>query len=213
MGIEVCIHIANILFLISYLVRDIFLLRILSLVAGFSLLPYYFLVQGGPIKSSIFWSIVFSSVNIYQLIKLYRERKPVQLTRQEHLLYQSSFSSFTMRQFRTLLDAATQNNMNCTDADTELSLSYDFRNQIMFVLEGCLEANKKAYSEGQLIGTVDYVTQSACTNSIRLEENCALLVWKREQLDKLFEKDKELYASWQSLLSKSLAEQLNEQSV
>ena len=66
-----------------------FLLRILTLIAGFSLLSYYFWVKGGPLTSSIFWCFIFSSVNLYQLYQLYHERKPIRLSKEQQQVYQS----------------------------------------------------------------------------------------------------------------------------
>ena len=40
------IHIANILYLISYLVKDIFLLRLVTIAGALCLLPYYYFLPG-----------------------------------------------------------------------------------------------------------------------------------------------------------------------
>ena len=205
MGVQVFIHIANLLFLSSYLVKDIFLLRILTLIAGFSLLPYYFWVEGGPLTSSIFWSFVFSSVNLYQLYQLYHERKPIRLSKEQQQVYQSLYSYFSVLQFSKLWQIGAIN----TVAENQFVLEEGcYPNQIILLLEGSLSKSSQAFCTGNLIGAIDFITQQRTQQAVQTEETCKLMTWQRKDLDMLFKKDKGLYSSWQSMLSNALAKQL-----
>src|SRR5262245_13620102 len=76
-AMDVLIHVANVLFLLSYLVRDILVLRLLTVVAILALLPYYF---ANGLYPPIFWNSVFIAINLYQLYRLVLERRPVRLS-------------------------------------------------------------------------------------------------------------------------------------
>jgi hypothetical protein len=65
---ETCIHIANLIFLASYLVRDVACLRALTMVA-LALLTIYFM-QVGPLWAAVFWNVLFIGINGLQLRRL-----------------------------------------------------------------------------------------------------------------------------------------------
>ena len=79
------IHTANVLYLLSYLVRDILWLRVLTVVAGVVLMPYY-LAQSPPLLAAVAWNVLFTGINAVQIARLLYERRPVVLTEdQAHL--------------------------------------------------------------------------------------------------------------------------------
>lgn len=61
------IHIANIFYLASYCVKDIRLLRWLTVIGMALLIPYYF-VWG--LWAAVLWNFFFLSINLYRLKSL-----------------------------------------------------------------------------------------------------------------------------------------------
>ena len=76
------IHVANILLLAAYSVRDILWLRVLSILSAFAAMPY-FLMQPTPLWPAFLWSVLFTTINIFQTWRLLIERRPVKLTAEE----------------------------------------------------------------------------------------------------------------------------------
>ena len=70
------INIANILYLFSYLVRDILWLRILTVIAASCLIPYFYF-RPDPLIIAIYWNLLFTSLNIFWIGRLLIERRPV----------------------------------------------------------------------------------------------------------------------------------------
>ena len=70
----------------SFYVRDILLLRSLSIVAGLVGVPYYFFVAGGPNWLVIFWLFVFMLINGIRIVHLLIERKRVSFSEAEREL-------------------------------------------------------------------------------------------------------------------------------
>ena len=60
------IHAANILYLLSYWVKDLRTLRLLTL-AGILLMIPYFLSQVEPLWDATAWSMVFFGINLFRL--------------------------------------------------------------------------------------------------------------------------------------------------
>lgn len=74
MEADVCIHIANMIYLGSYLVRDILWLRILTVV-GLTFAVSFFCVRLEPTSAPVFWHVVFVAVNLYQIFRLVQTRR------------------------------------------------------------------------------------------------------------------------------------------
>lgn len=60
------IHLANVVYLLSYVVKDIKVLRWLTIVGIVLLIPYY-LVQVEPLYSAAAWNMVFLGINVFRL--------------------------------------------------------------------------------------------------------------------------------------------------
>ena len=101
----ILIHVANVLYLGSYLVKDILWLRLLTVVAGSVLLAYYVLLPM-PLWPAIAWNCLFLAINVRQIHVLLLERRPVRFTAEELALYTLAFRSFKHREFSRLLRIA-----------------------------------------------------------------------------------------------------------
>ena len=77
--IEFCCHAANVLYLLSYLVRDMLWLRILTCV-GLVLGIIFFTCQPTPFYGPSSWHLCFLGINIYQIWRLVRKRRQRKLT-------------------------------------------------------------------------------------------------------------------------------------
>ena len=75
---EIWFHLANVLYVFSYLVTDILWLRVLAVVGGFSYLTWT-LTTPTPSLSLIGWTLVYNTINVAQIARLWHERRPVRL--------------------------------------------------------------------------------------------------------------------------------------
>ena len=74
------VHFSNILLLVAYSVRDMLWLRWFAVAAALTNIPY-FLVQDYVLWPPVLWASVFTAINLYQIARIYRERRPVVLVR------------------------------------------------------------------------------------------------------------------------------------
>src|SRR5688572_22162219 len=100
-AINYLVHFSNILLVVSYSVRDILWLRWFAVAAALTNIPY-FLLQGTVLWPPVLWALVFTAINLYQIARLYNERRPVVLSGDEQKLYELGFSSLRPREFVSL---------------------------------------------------------------------------------------------------------------
>ena len=85
MQFELLIHAANVLYLFAFMVRDILWLRVLTVVAASCLIPY-FCFRPEPLMAAIYWNLAFTALNIFWIVRLLLERRPVKLSAEEQRL-------------------------------------------------------------------------------------------------------------------------------
>ena len=70
---EALVYAANILYLLSYTVRDILHLRLLTIVAACCLVSYFY-NQAEPLMTVVYWNVFFVLLNALQLAFIVRGR-------------------------------------------------------------------------------------------------------------------------------------------
>src|SRR5215469_13317967 len=100
---DLLVHGANVLLLVSYSVRNILWLRWFAVASAVTVVPY-FLMQDHILWPPVFWAAVFTAINLYQIARLYAERRPVVLTADEQKLYDLGYQSLRPREFLSLVE-------------------------------------------------------------------------------------------------------------
>lgn len=67
------INAANVLYICAYFVRDLLVLRCLTLVAATCLIGYFYL-RPEPLMAPVYWNLFFITVNVFWVVRLLRER-------------------------------------------------------------------------------------------------------------------------------------------
>ena len=204
------LHIANVLYLFSYSVKDIMLLRVLTVVAACCLLPYFFF-QPEPMLAAIAWNVLFTFMNLYRIVLLYRERRPVYFDEKETELYQSAFPSLTDHQFAKLLKIASWKDSTAKDClfDTGAVI-----NQFIALNSGLIDIRKNGSvlaqrEKGDFVGETCLLTDEPIKAKVVVQEDAHYATWSREELKALLDDDPLLHASLQKDISHSLIRQMN----
>ena len=96
------IHVANILLLVAYSVRDILWLRLFAVAASVVSIPY-FLLQPATLWAPLGWTVVFAGINLLQSWRLFMERQPVKLTAEEEEVRRLLFKDLPPRKVLQVL--------------------------------------------------------------------------------------------------------------
>ena len=86
------LHVANLLILSSFLMRNILVLRLLSITGGV-FFATYFLSQNPPMTAPVKWNILFAIVNLTQIVRLLRANRKVPLCVEETFIKDAIFHS------------------------------------------------------------------------------------------------------------------------
>ena len=204
------IHIANVLYLASYSVRDILWLRILTVIAALCLLPYYFQCSDHPLWEAIGWNVLFILVNLVQIFILVKERWPRKLVGVERELYDTIFHSLTPGEFVGLMKLGRFRDMA---AGTTLVEDGTVVQEMMVLTEGAAEVRVgdrliATLKPGQFVGEMSFITRNKASAAVVTAEGAKVLAWPQEELQEQLTKQGELAFKVQGVIGRDLVKKL-----
>ena len=103
--VDSCLHLANVIYLASYLVRDILYLRLLTCL-GLALGIVFFSCRSSPLYGPTAWHLLFLIINGYQIRRLVRDRRQMALSVEQELLGEAAFRDLSREELVDLLTHA-----------------------------------------------------------------------------------------------------------
>jgi len=205
------VNLANILFALAYLVKDIFWLRMISVVACAANGVYLFIAPDKPLWWGIGWDAVFVVINVIQIWILLRDKRTVRLGPEEKEIYESVFKQCTPLEFRRLLNVTYWKDY---PAGTVLAREDETLPSLMLIYSGAAKVEKKGrqvalLKSGDFVGEMSYVSESKATATVMTTEVARLMCWDKAKLTRLMDSDNSLKLSLDSVLSCNMADKLN----
>ena len=206
---EILLHIANILYLFSYSVKDIMALRLLTVVAASCLLPYFYF-RAEPMYAAIAWNMLFNVINVYRIFALYAERRPVYFEERDQLLYDNVFSTLSRQQFARLLKVGEWKEAG---SDEFLFNQGEVIDKFIVLCKGevSIEKNNQIVDKrttGDFLGESCLVSDLPIKANVKTSSQILFLCWSSESLKKSFDDDPVLHASFQRIISQVLIERM-----
>jgi hypothetical protein len=207
---DVMIHIANVLFLLAYLVRDILWLRIITVIATAALIPYYFCCAVSPLYEPIAWNSLFIAVNLVQIVLLILEKRPVFLSEKEKLLYRTIFYSLKPREFTKLLSLAEWRKAK----PGEVLLEQDEPVQALILISsgsGVVELDGRrvaTVTSGQFVGEMGFLSEQVASAKVVTSAPTEYLAWPAGKLRTLLLMTPMLHVKVQGILGCDLVSKL-----
>jgi hypothetical protein len=205
--VEYLIHVANVLYVFSYSVRDILWLRLLTVVALLALIPFYY---SRDLVQAIYWNVLFLAVNLVQLYRLLLERRPVKLTVEQQRLYRGPFRALSPREFVRLLDVAAWRDY---DAGATLVEQGSVLDGLTLIADGEVAVNVdgddvSTLASGQFVGEVAFVTGESASASVIARTQCRCVRWRTEKLRSFLQERADIRATMQDIIGNDLAQKL-----
>ena len=97
-------HLAFLLTAVSFLLKDIILLRTTAVVSSIVGIGYNYFSVSGPNWLPIFWLSIFAIINAIRIIGILREKLSINFSEEEKELYETVFSNFNAVEY-----------MNCSE--------------------------------------------------------------------------------------------------
>lgn len=210
MGKDSFVHLANVMFLAAYLVRDILKLRILTFAAGLCLLAFHVALE--PIAwPFVVWDLLFSGIQIVQIKRLIDERRPCVLSEDERAAHRLAFRSLLPRELKRLVAPA-----RVTDAEPGHALATrgQVPHELVLILEGEVivkgadGAALATLGPGQFVGEMSFLTGAAAAASAEVGRAARLLCFPKDALRALLDAQPELKSAVQATLGHDLVAKL-----
>jgi hypothetical protein len=206
---EIWFHLANVLYVVSYLVTDIMWLRALAVMGGLSSLTWT-LTTPTPSMTFIGWTLVYNTINMVQIARLWHERRPIRLHAEEQALYAATFRTLTPREFQRLLAVGTWQE---APAQAVLIQEGASPGRVLVLVSGraAVKVHGRevaALHPGQFAGEMSFLTGAPTTAAVEVVEPARFVSWATPDLERFLGKHPPLRAALQVVLGRDLAAKL-----
>ena len=200
------IHVANVLLLIAYSVRDVLWLRLFAVAASLIAIPFYVL-QPSVLWAPLAWSGVFAGINLFQSWLLILERRTVKLTAEEEEIRRLAFYDLPPRKVLQVLSIGEWQTINVGERLIERGKLPD---QILLLVRGKVGITKDDRALGQLragdfVGSALILSGVAANVDAVAEEPLRAMRWNIETLKKYLSVNPETRTVMQRHLAHDLA--------
>ena len=191
---------------ISYLLTNIFWLRIAAVIGLFIEIAY-FRLTGGDFRVGIGWDLIFIAINLFQLFWLVRDGASLKLPAKEAPLLREVLSGLDDSQIARLLKAAEWKDALPGETLTKQDAAVD---SLYFLCSGraSVEVNGSfvTYLEkGSFIGEVAYLTNDLATATVVVDEPSRILSFSKKRMAKVTAADNQISGIIYQLLGRDLA--------
>ena len=205
------VHFSNVLMLVAYSVTDILWLRWFAVAAALTNIPY-FLLQPTTLWPPVVWALVFTAINVFQIVRIYMERRPVTLSRDEQILYDLAFRSLRPREFVSL--ALIGEWRNAAAGDRVLARGKPV-SSICIPIEGTVHVRGEDrdvgdVQPGQLIGNALALTGDPSPVEATFTSAGRYMAWPLPSLRSFMDRRPDLRGTLQSLVNRDLASKLGQ---
>lgn len=182
------VHLANILYLLSYNVRDIMLLRVITILAMLLMVPY-FLSFEPALWAGIGWNTVFLAINCKQIFKLRQTRRPVFLSPTHRQLYEAAFSHMRDVDFEQMISKASESQQEQGSIQTS---------NLLIILE-------TASNQSALYGVENFILDKKELVTAPIKSQSLVFEWVISDLRVLFKENQSALTGLQTAISNQLA--------
>lgn len=203
------IHIANVLLLVAFAVRDVLLLRCLFVAGSFFALGFYY-YQSPPLWSAIAWTALYIVIHAYWIVRIILERRPIVLTPDEETLYRLAFGSLDRRKFARL---AGLGEWRDAEKGQQLLSEGEPLREVYALMSGRVTARVGdnfigSVTAGQLVGTGAVLLDGVAPCDFVVEAPGRYIALPLADVQAFLDKDPEFRSQIRKIISAELAEKL-----
>jgi hypothetical protein len=203
-------HLASILTMAAYLLKDILWLRLLTILSCFAGIAFNYFVPATPLWSVIYWNMLFAAINIVQIAIIIRERTGIHFTEEEKELHDTLFKNFAPFEFMKLMRIAQwleakQGEVLAVEKETLKAVMLIYNGMVGVETNGQEVARLK---DGNFIGEVSFITGGAATATVRALQPTRYIAWSKDAISQLLNRNPSMRFAMQAMLSTDLSKKL-----
>lgn len=203
-------HLASILTMAAYLLKDILWLRTLTILSCFAGIAFNYFVPATPLWTVIYWNVLFAVINVIQVAVIIKQRSGVHFTEEEKELHDTLFKNFAPFEFMKLMRVgqwleAKQGQILATEQKPIDSIMLIYNGLVGVESKGKEVAQLK---DGNFIGEVSFITGGAATATVKALQPTRYVAWPKEAISQLLNRNPSMRFAMQAMLSTDLSKKL-----
>lgn len=197
---------------VSFLMKDIILLRSLAIISCVLGIVYNYYVVSNPLWLVIFWLSLFLIINSYQIIKIILDQRTIKLSQRERAIHGNCFGSFSALEFRKLLDIGKWNHTPTGHILTAEGLPVG---ELRFIYSGEVSVTKEnkeitRLKSDSFIGEISYLKGRVATATVKTTKETVYVSWPHKKLRKLLSRNPMMNVSMMTVLNSDLVKKLTD---
>lgn len=207
----VFLYVANCIYLVSYGVRDVLLLRILAVVAMIVFMPYYLFYLERPMWPAVNWNLAFMVINVAWIVKILAERRPPRFTPDQRKLYELTFRDATPRELLQLLHDATWQTAGPGEVLVEEN---KVCNRLIVVHSGSVSIRRRGKElvklrDGDFVGETSFLAKEPSSTAAVAVTPVRYVNWTRDRVEDIFARRLDLKSALYVVAGRNLIEKLS----
>ena len=203
------VHLAALVQLSGFLMRDQVTLRVLVLTGNALYITYYYVHPATPLWDAMFWSGAMLLANLVMTALILRDRRTHGLS-DEALHVYGAFGGMVPGDFRRLMRRARIHRADGPVTLTQLGVRPE---SLFYVIEGRLTVERRdrrlAFTgSGTFIAEIGFLLGTPATATVTLDRGARYVEWDRKRLSALFERSPVIRHAVERALSRDLATKL-----
>ena len=207
---ENIVHLGAMFYLAAFLFRDQLILRTLIIVGDFVYILYFYFAPDVPLWGGIFWSVMFTIVNVVMIGLIIADKMHFRLTPSEKRLYER-LQDLSPGQFRQFLKIGREE-----VAAAHLGITREGKplEELFFVLDQQMiiekRGNRAMTPSDTFIGEIAFLLQQDATATVTLAPGTVYFVWQTARLKALMQAKPEFGSALILAMNKKMAQKIAE---
>jgi len=203
-------HASYLLTGLSFLVRDMIVLRGLAIVSCLVGIGYNYWLPAGPLWLVVFWLAVFAAINGVRIFGIVMERRGVSFNEEEAELRETVFQKFSPVEFMKLMRIGewrdAEEGERLAEQGQEVGgLKLLFNGEVVVERDG--EEIGRA-RDGAMIGEISFIQGGAATATVSAAKPCRYVSWSGDALRKLLGRNPSMDIAMKHVFSVDLMRKL-----
>ena len=213
--VDVLGHVTYLLIALSFVVRDMLWLRILSIIASLFSISFNYWAPAEPLWLIIFWNGVFIGINGVRIALLVRERLACDFDELETELLETVFRGMERVPFMKLIRIGE---WQMLESGTTLATQGEELDSLVLIYSGVarIEVDGRRVStvdDGDFIGEMSFTTSGPASATVVTDTETRVVRWPRSSLRLLLARNPALALAIQGVLGSDMARKLSERNV
>ncbi len=203
-------HLASVLTMVAYLLKDILWLRFLTVLSCFAGMVFNYFVPATPLWTVIYWNVLFAIINIVQIAIIIKERAGVHFSEEEKELHETLFKNFAPFEFMKLMRIGKW--LEAKPGEV-LAVEQKELDAVMLIYNGLAGVEKEGkevakLKDGNFIGEVSFITEGTATATVRALMPTRYIAWPKAAIKALLNRNPSMRFAMQAMLSTDLSKKL-----